>query len=128
MTVENEARKRRGVGGRPALGRRNYVRIYIAQFPHDVKRRLVAAASNSNLNDVAGAILASRFGTAFMPSGISSPVKPGAEADPIVLYVPQQLRSRLRAAADRRERTLGRRVTVAELVIEALDDELPKDT
>ena len=73
-------------------------------MPARVKRALVreVARRESNLNDVAVALLAERFGVPFSPSGRRRKVIPGA-AGAVVLRMPPELRRELKAAARRRK-------------------------
>ena len=72
-------------------------------MPGSVKRALVreVARRGSNLNDVAVALLAERFGVAFTPSGRRRKAIPGA-AGAVVLRMPPELRRELRESARRR--------------------------
>jgi len=72
-------------------------------MPGSIKRALVreVARRRSNLNDVAVALLAERFGIAFAPSGRRRKAIPGA-AGAVVLRMPPALRRELRDSARRR--------------------------
>src|ERR687898_622505 len=72
-------------------------------MPGSLKRALVreVARRQSNLNDVAVALLAERFGVAFCPSGRRRKAIPGA-AGAVVLRMPPELRRELKAVARRR--------------------------
>ena len=72
-------------------------------MPGSVKRALVreVARRESNLNDVAVALLAERFGVPFTPSGRRRKAIPGA-AGAVVLRMPPELRRELKDAARRR--------------------------
>ena len=73
-------------------------------MPGSLKRALVreVARRESNLNDVAVALLAERFGIPFAPSGRRRKAIPGA-AGAVVLRMPPELRRELKAAARRRK-------------------------
>ena len=88
-------------------------------MPGSLKRALVreVARRESNLNDVAVALLAERFGVAFTPSGRRRKVIPGA-AGTVLLRLPPELRSELKLAARRRS------LNVNDLVLLTLADEL----
>ncbi|HVM68243.1 MAG TPA: hypothetical protein VM204_00200, partial [Gaiellaceae bacterium] len=75
----------------------------LVRMPGSVKRALVreVARRGSNLNDVAVALLAERFGVAFTPSGRRRKAIPGA-AGAVVLRMPPELRRELRESARRR--------------------------
>ena len=75
-------------------------------MPGSLKRALVreVARRGSNLNDVAVALLAERFGVAFTPSGRRRKAIPGA-AGAVVLRMPPELRRELKASARRRRST-----------------------
>jgi myo-inositol-1-phosphate synthase len=72
-------------------------------MPGSLKRALVreVARRESNLNDVAVALLSDRFGVPFSPSGRRRKAIPGA-AGAVVLRMPPELRRELKAAARRR--------------------------
>jgi myo-inositol-1-phosphate synthase len=72
-------------------------------MPGSVKRALVreVARRESNLNDVAVALLAERFGVSFATSGRRRKAIPGA-AGAVVLRMPPELRRELKEAARRR--------------------------
>ena len=88
-------------------------------MPGSIKRALVreVARRGSNLNDVAVALLAERFGVRFAPSGRRRKAIPGA-AGAVVLRMPPELRRELKAAAKRR------RQNVNDLVLSTLSDAL----
>jgi myo-inositol-1-phosphate synthase len=88
-------------------------------MPASIKRALVreVARRESNLNDVAVALLAERFGVPFAPSGRRRKAIPGA-AGAVVLRMPPELRRELKAAARRR------RQNVNDLVLSTLSDAL----
>ena len=73
-------------------------------MPGSLKRALVreVARRESNLNDVAVALLAERFGIPFAASGRRRKAIPGA-AGAVVLRMPPELRRELKAAARRRQ-------------------------
>src|SRR5687768_13152774 len=88
-------------------------------MPGSLKRALVreVARRESNLNDVAVALLAERFGVSFAPSGRRRKVIPGA-AGAVVLRMPPELRRELKAAARRRKHNVN------DLVLATLSDAL----
>ncbi|HZG35450.1 MAG TPA: hypothetical protein VEY87_06340, partial [Gaiellaceae bacterium] len=88
-------------------------------MPGSVKRALVreVARRGSNLNDVAVALLAERFGVAFTPSGRRRKAIPGA-AGAVVLRMPPELRRELKATAR------GRGLHVNDLVLITLSEAL----
>ena len=88
-------------------------------MPGSLKRALVreVARRESNLNDVAVALLAERFGIPFAPSGRRRKAIPGA-AGAVVLRMPPELRRELKAAARRRK------LNVNDLVLVTLSDAL----
>ena len=88
-------------------------------MPPAIKRAVVreVARRESNLNDVAVALLAERFGIPFSPSGRRRKAIPGA-AGAVVLRMPPELRRELKAAARRRK------LNVNDLVLVTLSDAL----
>jgi myo-inositol-1-phosphate synthase len=88
-------------------------------MPGSLKRALVreVARRGSNLNDVAVALLAERFGVRFSPSGRRRKAIPGA-AGAVVLRVPPELRRELKASARRRS------LNVNDLVLLTLSEAL----
>ena len=88
-------------------------------MPGSLKRALVreVARRESNLNDVAVALLAQRFGVPFVPSGRRRKAIPGA-AGAVVLRMPTELRRELKAAARRRK------LNVNDLVLLTLSEAL----
>src|SRR5688572_14449644 len=88
-------------------------------MPGSLKRALVreVARRESNLNDVAVALLAERFGVPFSPSGRRRKVIPSA-AGAVVLRMPPELRRELKAVARRRK------LNVNDLVLVTLSDAL----
>ena len=88
-------------------------------MPGPLKRALVreVARRESNLNDVAVALLAERFGVPFSPSGRRRKAIPGA-AGAVVLRMPPELRRELKAVARRRK------LNVNDLVLVTLSDAL----
>jgi myo-inositol-1-phosphate synthase len=88
-------------------------------MPPAIKRAVVreVARRDSNLNDVAVALLAERFGTLFAPSGRRRTAIAGA-AGAVVLRMPPELRSELKAAARRRS------LNVNDLVLLTLSEAL----
>ncbi|MEO5575776.1 MAG: hypothetical protein ABIR67_09205, partial [Gaiellaceae bacterium] len=88
-------------------------------MPAALKRALVreVARRESNLNDVAVALLAERFGVPFSPSGRRRKAIPGA-AGAVVLRMSPELRRELKAAARRRK------LNVNDLVLLTLSDAL----
>ncbi len=86
-------------------------------MPPALKRALVreVARRESNLNDVAVALLADRFGISFSPSGRRRKAIAGA-AGAVVLRMPPELRRELKAAARRRK------LNVNDLVLLTLAD------
>src|SRR5215204_7742040 len=88
-------------------------------MPGSLKRALVreVARRESNLNDIAVALLAERLGVPFSPSGRRRKAIPGA-AGAVVLRMPPELRRELKAVARRRK------LNVNDLVLVALSDAL----
>ncbi len=88
-------------------------------MPGSLKRALVreVARRDSNLNDVAVALLAERFGISFTPSGRRRKAIPGA-AGAVLLRMPPELRRELKEAAARR------RLNVNDLVLLTLSEAL----
>jgi myo-inositol-1-phosphate synthase len=88
-------------------------------MPGSLKRALVreVARRGSNLNDVAVALLAERFGVSFAPSGRRRKAIPGA-AGTVLLRLPPELRRELKLAARRRS------LNVNDLVLLTLSDAL----
>ncbi len=87
-------------------------------MPAELKRRLVeeAEARRGNLNDVAVAMLAARFGIEFQPTGRKGrPRSPGGD---VLLRMPAALKARLR------ERAADRRRTTNDLIVETLAERL----
>ena len=83
-------------------------------MPGSLKRALVreVARRGSNLNDVAVALLAERFGIPFSPSGRRRKVVPSA-AGAVVLRMPADLRRELKASAQRRKQNVNDLVRLA---------------
>jgi myo-inositol-1-phosphate synthase len=88
-------------------------------MPGSLKRALVreVARRGSNLNDVAVALLAERFGVSFAPSGRRRKAIAGA-AGTVLLRLPPELRRELKLAARRRS------LNVNDLVLLTLSDAL----
>ncbi len=88
-------------------------------MPGSLKRALIreVARRESNLNDVAVALLSQRFGVPFSPSGRRRKAIPGA-AGAVVLRMPPELRRELKAAARRRGSNVN------DLVLLTLSEEL----
>jgi hypothetical protein len=86
-------------------------------MPGSLKRALVreVARRESNLNDVAVALLAERFGVPFTPSGRRRKAIPGA-AGAVVLRMPPELRRELKQAARPRKQNVN------DLVLSTLAD------
>ena len=91
----------------------------LVRMPGSLKRALVreVARRESNLNDVAVALLAQRFGVTFAPSGRRRKVIPGA-AGAVVLRMPPELRRELKTSARRRN------LNVNDLVLLTLSEAL----
>ncbi len=111
--------KRRLRDPRRTRPRKGYLKIYIERIPPELKQRLNEAAAGSNLNDTVVAILASHFGTPFVPSGRSSPIEPKADSDSMNLAMPASLHKKINDAAYARGR-----MPRAKLILEILDAEL----
>ncbi len=96
----------------------------LVRMPPDLKRKLIGESERrkASLNDIAVAIIASRFGVPFEPSGRrgSAPRQTGA----VLLRMPRELKERLARRAGERKRTTH------DLVVEALREGLDqrKDT
>src|SRR6516164_7535283 len=90
----------------------------LVRMPPDLKRTLAREVERrrASLNDVAVAILASRFGISFTPSGRrGAPPRPDGD---VLLRLPRELKDRLaRRAAERNKST-------HDLIVEALTDGL----
>jgi myo-inositol-1-phosphate synthase len=88
-------------------------------MPGSIKRALVreVARRGSNLNDVAVALLAERFGVPFSPSGRRRKAIPGA-AGAVVLRMPPELRRELKTVARRSKQNVN------DLVLSTLADAL----
>jgi myo-inositol-1-phosphate synthase len=91
----------------------------LVRMPPDLKRRLAGEVErrNASLNDVAVAILASRFGVPFEPSG-RRPVRPPRPAGDVLLRMPRELKARLARRAQER------RKTTHDLIVETLSEGL----
>src|SRR5262245_3468134 len=90
----------------------------LVRMPPDLKRSLAQEVERrrESLNDVAVAILASRFGVAFTPSGRRG--APPRAAGDVLLRMPRELKERLtRRAAERHK-------TTHDLIVETLSDGL----
>ncbi len=90
----------------------------LVRMPPDLKRSLAREVERrrASLNDVAVAILASRFGVAFTPSGRRG--APPSSAGDVLLRMPRELKDRLtRRAAERHKST-------HDLIVETLSDGL----
>ncbi|HUY71547.1 MAG TPA: inositol-3-phosphate synthase [Gaiellaceae bacterium] len=90
----------------------------LVRMPVDLKRRLAdeVARRQASLNDVAVAILASRFGVTFEPSGRrGAPPRPGGD---VLLRMPRELKERLVRRAGERRRTTH------DLIVETLTEGL----
>ena len=74
----------------------------LVRLPSPLKRRLAREVGRRRvaLNDVAGEILANRFGVAFRPSGRKGHA-PG-DAPTVLLRLPAELKQRIQAAARER--------------------------
>jgi myo-inositol-1-phosphate synthase len=88
-------------------------------MPPAIKRAVVreVARRESNLNDIAVALLAERFGVAFVPSGRRRKAIPGP-AGTVVLRMPPELRRELKDAARRRQQNVN------DLVLHTLSEAL----
>lgn len=75
------------------------VTLQIKEFPVDLKRAIIKAAADSNMNDVAVAILARRFKVRFSKSNYVSP-NPPTESPNVVLAMPRALRRAIKNAAN----------------------------
>src|SRR6516164_10102570 len=90
----------------------------LVRMPPDLKQRLAAEVErrNASLNDVAVAILASRFGVTFTPSGRrGAPARPAGD---VLLRMPRDLKERLARRAQER------RKTTHDLIVETLTEGL----
>jgi myo-inositol-1-phosphate synthase len=90
----------------------------LVRMPPDLKRRLAdeVARRKASLNDVAVAILASRFGVTFEPSGRrGAPPRPAGD---VLLRMPRELKDRLARRAGERKRTTH------DLIVETLSEGL----
>jgi myo-inositol-1-phosphate synthase len=95
----------------------------LVRLPAPLKRRLAREVARRGvaLNDLAGEILAGRFGVPFRPSGRKG--SPPGSARTVLLRLPHELKQRIQAAARDRGTTANR------LVVESLADSLDrKDT
>src|SRR5579871_485085 len=90
----------------------------LVRMPPDLKRRLAGEVERrgASLNDIAVAILASRFGVMFQPSGRrGAPPRPAGD---VLLRMPRELKDRLaRRAGERRKST-------HDLIVETLSEGL----
>jgi len=93
----------------------------LVRMPADLKRRLAAEVERrgANLNDVAVAILASRFAVAFQPSGRRG-AAPRA-AGHVLLRMPRELKEKLTRRATERRRSTH------DLIVETLAEGLGDD-
>ena len=90
----------------------------LVRMPPTLKRRLAreVASRKASLNDVAVAILASRFGVPFQPSGRrGAPPRPAGD---VLLRMPQELKDRLTRRAGERRKTTN------DLIVETLSEGL----
>jgi myo-inositol-1-phosphate synthase len=90
----------------------------LVRMPPDLKRRLAAEVERrrASLNDVAVAILASRFGVPFEPSGRrGSPPRPAGD---VLLRMPRDLKDRLARRAGERKKSTH------DLIVETLSEGL----
>jgi myo-inositol-1-phosphate synthase len=90
----------------------------LVRMPPDLKRRLAAEVERrrASLNDVAVAILASRFGVPFEPSGRrGSPPRPAGD---VLLRMPRDLKDRLARRAGERKKSTH------DLIVETLTEGL----
>src|SRR5579859_1731740 len=90
----------------------------LVRMPVELKRRLAdeVARRHASLNDVAVAILASRFGVTFEPSGRrGTPPRPAGD---VLLRMPRELKQRLARRAGERRRTIH------DLIVETLSEGL----
>jgi myo-inositol-1-phosphate synthase len=94
----------------------------LVRMPRELKRRLAREAERhgSNLNDVAVALLASRFAVPFEPTGRPGTVK--GEGRAVLLRMPPELKKKLSARAAERKRNLN------DLILETLSERLGKET
>src|SRR5438105_2236314 len=91
-------------------------------MPRGLKRRLAeeVARRESNLNDVAVGLLASRFAVPFEPTGRTGSVK--RDGGSVLLRMPRELKDKLSARAAERKRNVN------DLIVETLSERLGKDT
>src|SRR5579871_4709792 len=90
----------------------------LVRMPPDLKRRLADEVERrkASLNDVAVAILATRFGVSFSPSGRrGAPPRPAGD---VLLRMPRELKDRLA------RRARERRKTTHDLIVETLSEGL----
>src|SRR5918999_1651270 len=101
-----------------------HVTSLLVRLPAPLKRRLAREVARRGvaLNDVAGELLAGRFGVAFRPSGRKG--SPPGDARTVLLRVPAELKQRIQAAA--RDRGTTANQVVVESLAESLTDR--KDT
>jgi myo-inositol-1-phosphate synthase len=92
----------------------------LVRMPADLKQRLAREAEgrSASLNDVAVAILASRFGVPFEPSGRRG-ASPRSAGD-VLLRMPRELKERLA------RRAVERRRTTHDLIVETLGEGLDR--
>ncbi len=92
----------------------------LVRMPAELKQRLASEAERrtANLNDVAVAILASRFGIPFRPSGRRG-ARPRPAGD-VLLRMPRELKDKLA------RRAIERRRTTHDLIVETLAEGLGK--
>ena len=93
----------------------------LVRMPADLKRALAAevARRGASLNDVAVAILASRFAVAFQPSGRRGSTP--SEGGDVLLRMPRELKDKLSRRASERRRSTH------ELIVETLAEGLGDD-
>jgi myo-inositol-1-phosphate synthase len=94
----------------------------LVRMPRELKRRLAEEAERrgSNLNDVAVALLATRYAVPFEPTGRPGAVK--GEGRSVLLRMPAELKKKLGARAAERKRHVN------DLIVETLSERLGKDT
>src|SRR5918992_1670769 len=95
-----------------------HVTSLLVRLPAPLKRRLAREVARRGvaLNDVAGELLAGRFGVEFRPSGRKG--SPPGDARTVLLRLPAELKQRIQAAARDRGTTANR------VVVEALAESL----
>jgi hypothetical protein len=75
-------------------------KIAVEGMPRSIKERLIRAAEacDGNINDIAVAAVAAKFGVPFTPSGKRSPTPPGPDGN-MLLSMPMRLQQKVKTTA-----------------------------